>query len=773
MQETNKDPLTLAQDIAQTAGGDWIAFADKPLDEINWPTDYQGMATPPTIKDALGEIKRAGVPVVWDAGQERVLVCFGPQTELDRLKTQSPQEVVGLFVGAPNEAELIRTIEGVWKVQIHVAPDLLKRRSDLNAARRKPEDEEESSIFDSIYGVRRAMLSDEAEQQPDAPQGLQFRLIGRNRPGQVLDHLAEYLGGAGHSSSENVWDITPLTDPKEIASRIAKLKSVIEERAGAASDAGTSYSSRQTGNGLEAKPTAIYPLDKEAQAAFDGLVLLDKAALPTLTAYLDPERASVAQGAMRALSVMNLPEADTALVGFAQKLRGPLSPGAKSWAPLLQTELIRIVALRPDATTKPLLTAAACDPNGSPQSRFQARKALWASGDLTPFAKDAGSATVDAAELQFDLATPTASAVKPPAAADSQMLTPLATTKPIGGEFWAVFVSGRLGDSNDLWLAHTSNGKWTEFLFTAQQFHRSQEYAYSQGPPGQGSCALKVEGDRVTISPPDPNLARRLAQAQQAMQNSTDQQARQLQTQNYYQLVQKNAQNLDRTLTLSLKDLRKDSDNDGLPDLVEIRLGMDPKTADMNGDGVPDGKDPNPQAPRTAACDRVTLLQMVYTAALGGDPSHDPILVLLPKESWQAFHGARARTLCMTREEYARLADHLSTLRVLEFGGPTNPGETILHADGPCLFNDDRTRAEVHFWIWNSEPGGMNEMAGNPYGMPTSSKLPSDYVALFEKKGEWKLLSIQPWKFRTADRSVSEAIKRMQEQNAYGGRIRY
>jgi len=37
--------------------------------------------------------------------------------------------------------------------------------------------------------------------------------------------------------------------------------------------------------------------------------------------------------------------------------------------------------------------------------------------------------------------------------------------------------------------------------------------------------------------------------------------------------------------------LRRDSDDDGIPDLVEERLGTDPRDADTDGDGIIDGKD--------------------------------------------------------------------------------------------------------------------------------------------------------------------------------------
>jgi len=48
-------------------------------------------------------------------------------------------------------------------------------------------------------------------------------------------------------------------------------------------------------------------------------------------------------------------------------------------------------------------------------------------------------------------------------------------------------------------------------------------------------------------------------------------------------------------LDLKWRDLERDSDHDGLTDLVEERILTDPRAADSDGDGVPDGADPLPQ----------------------------------------------------------------------------------------------------------------------------------------------------------------------------------
>src|SRR5207248_3145372 len=67
-----------------------------------------------------------------------------------------------------------------------------------------------------------------------------------------------------------------------------------------------------------------------------------------------------------------------------------------------------------------------------------------------------------------------------------------------------------------------------------------------------------------------------------------------------------------RHVALSIADLYRDLDRDGLPDRLERMIGTDPRNRDTNGNGIPDGQDKNPLVPAHALSDE----EGIYQAAL-------------------------------------------------------------------------------------------------------------------------------------------------------------
>ncbi|WP_375768090.1 hypothetical protein NR798_41465 [Archangium gephyra] len=88
-------------------------------------------------------------------------------------------------------------------------------------------------------------------------------------------------------------------------------------------------------------------------------------------------------------------------------------------------------------------------------------------------------------------------------------------------------------------------------------------------------------------------------------------------------------------LQARLSELQKDSDADGLPDLVEERFLTDPKAADTDGDGLSDGEDPLPHVPavqRGAESPQARLLTAFLATLKGGEDVPQGLEVGLPDE---------------------------------------------------------------------------------------------------------------------------------------------
>jgi hypothetical protein len=83
-----------------------------------------------------------------------------------------------------------------------------------------------------------------------------------------------------------------------------------------------------------------------------------------------------------------------------------------------------------------------------------------------------------------------------------------------------------------------------------------------------------------------------------------------------------------QTWELAVADIERDTDRDGWTDAEEQRLGIDPKKADSDGDGIPDGEDCCPNlAARQPADARGAILQRAVFACFGLSRSRHLLLV--------------------------------------------------------------------------------------------------------------------------------------------------
>ena len=126
-------------------------------------------------------------------------------------------------------------------------------------------------------------------------------------------------------------------------------------------------------------------------------------------------------------------------------------------------------------------------------------------------------------------------------------------------------------------------------------------------------------------------------------------------------------------LTLDLETLRKDSDGDGLTDIVEAKFRTDPNNADTDGDGIPDNLDLNPRY-----ASQRTDKSVIYEAVLnevqipfwGEDEEEtilpidatpethytvdttETILIVTDDPSLQNIQPKSYRVIILTKEEY-------------------------------------------------------------------------------------------------------------------------
>ncbi len=777
-------PLSFSQQLAKSGGGTWIVLASKPLEDVKLPVAkagslYRGNPLANlTVQKALEVLSKAGTPMSWDATRGYVLLDFAPNRDIDRVRTAPPTETVGVMFSSNSLPELAHAIGDVWKIKLEVDATLMSRWIALRTERKKlhrdlsranPQSSDQDILAAQRYGTALVSIDDEDSKLDP----FQVKALDRLDLGGMLQVVARSLGGESKETTSGQWKIGSISDPQKQQAEVIRLKASIDQLTGSSAAGFTSFSDRSgSGSGslddVADQPVPITPVSDEAYEAFTSLAMQGVPAIPTLTAYLDPEKPTLARTSAEILAIMGIPEAKKALADYLIRLRTPsktkLTESARSQ---LLSEAISITAR--DGGDLHTIAEIALDESVNKTARQTARMALVYHGNVSEFAEDSSKAKSLNGEMEFLVKYP-AEPGRPQemkSVDDPKIITPIATTRTQAGDVWAVFLSGRLGNPMDMWLAHGRDQKWIEFLFTGIQFSRQSLYGNSQDEaPTKGACLIEATATSVTIKPPNSSVAAQIASLQK---QTEDTKLSMDQRQKVYvalsQLQSKLSNVLAKAVTFNLDDLKRDSDKDGVPDLVELRLGTDPHKADTDADGVPDGKDDNPVAgvvktPTT----RNILLQQVFQAMYGKDQSPDPILVVLNKKYWQKFHGARARVRCITHSDLLKSARNFSGLRTLQFGGPQDADSTILNKDGPCFTNGGETLAEVHFWqntVVETQTVAMARR-GRYYGNSNATAV--EYVARFEHKSEWKLVSIFPERNFTAERSATELMSAQQSQ---------
>jgi hypothetical protein len=105
-----------------------------------------------------------------------------------------------------------------------------------------------------------------------------------------------------------------------------------------------------------------------------------------------------------------------------------------------------------------------------------------------------------------------------------------------------------------------------------------------------------------------------------------------------------------RTYKSQISDHLKDTDKDGLSDIVEVRLLTDPYNPDSDEDGLPDGEDSNPLTPRHKQADDITeIRQAVFSILFATSNSKNAIVIIdrgdFAKQEYHGFGGVVLRAL--------------------------------------------------------------------------------------------------------------------------------
>jgi hypothetical protein len=146
------------------------------------------------------------------------------------------------------------------------------------------------------------------------------------------------------------------------------------------------------------------------------------------------------------------------------------------------------------------------------------------------------------------------------------------------------------------WILRSTDGgaTWNRPLYTGLRVMQPYEIVIGSTLPMLGEDGVRIE---VAVNEPDeksitfPLVARRAKRTKEGV-----------------------------AIDLKWRDLERDSDGDGLTDLMEERILTDPNAADTDGDGLPDGIDPMPQvAFRQSSGDAAQIIATVFQAYFGQD----------------------------------------------------------------------------------------------------------------------------------------------------------
>jgi hypothetical protein len=173
-------------------------------------------------------------------------------------------------------------------------------------------------------------------------------------------------------------------------------------------------------------------------------------------------------------------------------------------------------------------------------------------------------------------------------------------------------------------------------------------------------------------------------------------------------LVPAAAKSLRRALVaFSWSELRRDTDGDGLSDLVEERMVTDPHSRDTDGDGIDDGIDPMPHiaSATSSGSAEEQVLSMVLSRFKAGTA------FFVGDRSLLAGSGVNARFIVLTRDELEayRAKFGISAFGDLSFLIVRRDGKkAMLYADSATSGNTYEFEKIDGVWVMHDRGGWVS-----------------------------------------------------------------
>lgn len=159
-----------------------------------------------------------------------------------------------------------------------------------------------------------------------------------------------------------------------------------------------------------------------------------------------------------------------------------------------------------------------------------------------------------------------------------------------------------------------------------------------------------------------------------------------------------------REVNIDIAATLRDSDGDGITDVEESRLGLNPSKADSDGDGIRDGDDVAPDFAPSASDDTTLILQRAFFATLGISHSRYHLFVIQDAPKFQPWgyrgfvvYGKHPETYGAVRVRW-KILKRDETTAVVE----------IVDSEGPLAagsMNVTLTRKNGSWYVTSVAPG--------------------------------------------------------------------